>query len=177
MNLKRLKPLLIYILKALILAIVYHLAARLGLQMAYVQANTSPVWPPTGIALAALLIFDYSYWPGITLGVLLGSLLTGAPLNLAIGMSIGNTLEAMVAVYCLNRIVGLHFELDRIRDVIGLVLVALCCTTIGATFGTITLMLLKYGEWQSFWPIWTTWWIGDLLGALVVAPLLLAWKS
>ncbi len=118
--------------------------------MAYVQANTSPVWPPTGIALAALLILGYQFWPGITLGVLLGSLLTGAPLNLAIGMSLGNTLEAVVAVYCLKKIVGLHLELDRIRDVVGLVLVAVFCTTIGATFGTITLMLLRYGEWQSF---------------------------
>ncbi len=177
MNLQRIKPIFIYILKVLILAIVYHIAARLGLRMAYVQANTSPVWPPTGIALAALLILGYRYWPGITLGVLLGSLLTGAPLNLAIGMSLGNTFEAVVAVYILKKIVGFHPEIDRISDVVGLVLVAIFCTTIGATIGTITLMLLGFGNWPSFWPIWITWWVGDLLGALVVAPLLLAWKS
>ncbi|MCK5317984.1 MAG: MASE1 domain-containing protein, partial [Anaerolineales bacterium] len=69
--------------QVVLLAIVYHLAARLGLSMAYLQDNTSPVWPPTGIAIAALLIFGVSRWPGITLGVLLGSLLTGAPFNLA----------------------------------------------------------------------------------------------
>src|SRR5512140_638792 len=108
MNLKRLKPLLIYILKVLILAIAYHLAARLGLKMAYVQANTSPVWPPTGIGLAALLILGYWYWPGIGLGVLFGSLFTGAPFGLAVGMSLGNTLEALVAVYSLKKIVGFH---------------------------------------------------------------------
>jgi len=79
-----------YLLKIITLALIYHLAARLGLVMAYVQINTSPVWPPTGIALAALLIFGYSLWPGISLGVLAGSLLTGAPLGLALGMTLGN---------------------------------------------------------------------------------------
>lgn len=77
------------LLKIVVLAVVYHLAARLGLKMAYVQINTSPVWPPTGIALAALLIFGIRLWPGVSLGVLLGSLLTGAPLNLALGMALG----------------------------------------------------------------------------------------
>jgi len=176
-RLVRSKPILVYMAKVLALAVVYHLAARLGLTTAYVQANTSPVWPPTGIALAALLILGYRYWPGITLGVLLGSLLTGAPFNLALGMSIGNTLEALVAVYCLKRIVLLHNEVDRIRDVVGLVLVSLICTTIGASIGTTTLMLTGNGQWQSFWAIWITWWIGDLLGALVVAPMLLTWTS
>ena len=65
----RSKSILVYLFKILVLAILYHLAARLGLKMAYVQANTSPVWPPTGIGLAALLILGYRYWPGISLGV------------------------------------------------------------------------------------------------------------
>src|SRR3990172_8460877 len=92
-----------FLLKVVALAAVYHLAARLGLRMAYVQINTSPVWPPTGIALAALLIFGSGLWPGVTLGVLLGSLLTGAPWDLAVGMAIGNTLEALTGVYLLRR--------------------------------------------------------------------------
>ena len=143
--------------------------------MAYVQANTSPVWPPTGIGLAALLIFGYRLWPGISLGVLIGSLLTGAPFSLALGITIGNTLEALVAVYFLKKFVGIHNEIDRIQDVVGLVLVSLLCTTIGASIGTLTLMLTGNGAWQNFWAIWVTWWIGDLLGALVVAPVLLTW--
>jgi len=77
------KSVAIYLAKILVLAVVYHLAARLGLKMAYVQANTSPVWPPTGIGLAALLIFGYQLWPGISLGLLIGSLLTGASFPLA----------------------------------------------------------------------------------------------
>jgi integral membrane sensor domain MASE1/GAF domain-containing protein len=171
----RIKPIFFYCLKVLVLAVIYHLAARLGLRMAYVQVNTSPVWPPTGIALAALLIFGNRLWPGISLGVLLGSLLTGAPLNLALGMAVGNTLEALAAVYFLKRILGFHNNIDRVQDVVGFVLVSLVCTTIGASIGTVTLMITGNGDWQSFWAIWITWWIGDLLGALVVAPVLLTW--
>jgi len=171
----QIKSLAVYLAKILALAIIYHLAARVGLKMAYVQANTSPVWPPTGIGLAALLIFGYRLWPGISLGVLIGSLLTGAPFSLALGITIGNTLEALVAVYFLKKFVGIHNEIDRIQDVVGLVLVSLLCTTIGASIGTLTLMLTGNGAWQNFWAIWVTWWIGDLLGALVVAPVLLTW--
>jgi integral membrane sensor domain MASE1 len=74
----------VYLLKVLLLVVVIHLTARLGLSMAYVKANTSPVWPPAGIALAALLLFYPETWPGITLGVFLGSLLTQTPLNLSV---------------------------------------------------------------------------------------------
>jgi integral membrane sensor domain MASE1 len=171
------RPVLVYLAKIIALAVIYHLAARLGLMMAFFQANTSPVWPPTGIGIAALFILGYKYWPGITLAVLLGSILTGAPVNLAIGMALGNTLEALAAVYCLKKIIGLHQEMDRIRDVMGLVLVSLACTMIGASIGTLTLMVTGLGEWQNFLPIWTTWWIGDLLGALVVTPVILTWTA
>ncbi len=173
----RVRPVLVYLAQVIVLAVIYHLAARLGLKMAYVQANTSPVWPPTGIGLAALLIFGARLWPGITLGVLLGSLLTGAPFNLALGLAIGNTLEALLAVFLLKRLFNLHNDLDRIQDVITLVIVSLICTTIGASIGSTTLMILGFSQWQDFWPIWLTWWIGDLLGALVVAPLILTWAS
>ncbi len=163
--------------QVVLLAIVYHLAARLGLSMAYLQDNTSPVWPPTGIAIAALLLFGVSRWPGITLGVLLGSLLTGAPFNLALGMSMGNTLEALLGVYILQRFVNFHHAMDRVQDVIGLVVVAIFSTMISATAGTSTLVLIDFAPADAYGSIWITWWIGDLLGALVVTPVILAWSK
>jgi integral membrane sensor domain MASE1 len=84
------KRVLLYLGKILLLAVVYHLAVRVGLSMAFVQANTSPVWPPTGIAIAALLVFGLDLWPGVALGVFAGSLLTNAPPALAFGITIGN---------------------------------------------------------------------------------------
>ena len=176
-NLSKATDLATHFLKILILAVVYHLAARLGLKMAYVQINTSPVWPPAGIALAALLLFGYNLWPGISLGVLLGSLLTGAPLNLALGMALGNTLEALAGAFCLRRLVDFHTAIDRIQDVIGLALFSGVSATISATIGAMTLMLTGLGAWQGLRAIWFTWWIGDLLGALVVAPVLLVWST
>jgi len=175
LNPVQVKAFAVYLAKILVLAVVHHLAARLGLKMAYVQVNTSPVWPPTGIGLAALLIFGYRLWPGISLGVLIGSLLTGAPFSLALGLAIANTLEALTTVYLLRRTVRFQNRIDRIQDVVGLVFISFVCTTIGASIGTLTLMLTGNGAWQNFWAIWFTWWIGDLLGALVVAPVLLTW--
>ncbi len=173
----KLKPVVIYILKLIALAVVYRLGVIVGLSMAYVQSNTSPVWPPTGIAVAALLLFGWQLWPGITLAVFLGSVITGAPLILSIGMSIGNTLEALALVYLLRRFVPFHPSLDRIKDVIGLVLAAIAGTAISATFGGLSLLLTDGSLAPAFWQIWATWWIGDFLGALVVAPFLLVWGS
>jgi signal transduction histidine kinase len=163
--------------KIVALAILIHLAARLGLKMAYVQSNTSPVWPPTGIALAALLIFGYRLWPGVSLGIFLGSVLTGAPFNLALGLALGNTLEALVGAYLLNRFFKFHPAIDRIQDVVGLIVVSLFATTVSATIGTGTLVLTGMSGPDNLAAIWLTWWIGDLLGALVVAPILMVWAS
>jgi signal transduction histidine kinase len=171
------KSLAYLLLKIAVLAVLYHLAARLGLKMAYVQINTSPVWPPTGIALAALLVFGIKLWPGISLGVLLGSLLTHAPLNLALGMALGNTLEALAGAYLLKKFFEFHNEIDRIQDVVGLALVSLFATTISATIGITSLSLTGLAGPDNLGAIWLTWWIGDMLGALVVAPALLVWSK
>lgn len=173
----KIKAAAIYLLKITILAVAYHLAARLGLEMAFLQMNTSPVWPPAGIALAALLIFGYKLWPGICLGVLLGFFLHGAQLNITLGMAFGNTLEALAGVYFLKQFIGFRNPLDRIKDVVGLAFFSVLITIIGATIGTMTLRLAGAMEWHEFGTIWLTWWIGDLLGVLAVAPLLLVWIS
>jgi signal transduction histidine kinase len=163
--------------QVILLAIVYHLAARVGLSMAYIQSNTSPVWPPTGIALAALLILGLSRWPGITLGVLLGSLLTGAPFTLAFGMAIGNTLEALVGAFILQRLLNFNPAMNRIQDITGLAVVAIFSTMISATVGATTLVLTQLAPTSAFTSIWVTWWVGDLLGALVVATFILTWAG
>jgi hypothetical protein len=111
------------------------------------------------------------------MGVLLGSLLTGASFNLALGMMIGNTLEAWVIAYCLKRFADFHPAINRVQDVIRLLTISFFGTMISASFGTMTLMVTGLGSWEYFITIWTTWWIGDLLGALVVAPVLLVWIS
>lgn len=164
-----------YLFKIVVFALIYHLVARLSLKMAYLQPNTSPVWPPTGISLVFLFFYGISFWPGISLGVLLGSVLTGAPFPLALGMAVGNTLEALIAVYLLKDKLHFHESLDRLNDIVGFSAVAFICTAISAIIGTATLILTTQTPRSSFFDVWITWWIGDLLGALVVAPIIMVW--
>jgi signal transduction histidine kinase len=169
------KSISIYAVKLLSFTLVYRLAVVVGLTMAYYQSNTSPVWPPTGIAIAALLLFGFNLWPGIAISVLIGTSLAGTPLTLSLGIALGNTLEALAAAYLLKRVIGINFALNRIRDIVVFVLVAVFCTMISATIGSLSVVSFGSDAWSNFGSIWATWWIGDLLGALVVAPFLLVW--
>ncbi len=160
------------------LAIVYLVAARAGLTIDAVAGFATLVWPPTGIALAALLIFGYRLWPGIFIGALVANVLTGAPLIVALGMAAGNTLEAVAATYLLRRVPGFRPSLDRLQDVLALIaLAAALATMISATIGVASLHLGGILPREQIGVAWRAWWLGDLIGALVVAPVLLAWST
>ena len=156
------------------LAIVYIAAARLGLAIDAIAGFATLVWPPTGIALAALLILGSRVWPGIFVGALVANMMTGAPLVVALGIALGNTLEAVVATWLLRRIPGFRPALDRIRDVLALIgFAAVLATTLSATIGVTSLRLGGILPAEQVGIAWRAWWLGDLVGALVVAPALL----
>ncbi|MGQ0763959.1 MAG: PAS domain S-box protein [Acidobacteriota bacterium] len=165
----------LYVLSIVLLAAVYFAAAKFGLSLASVHTNVSPVWPPTGIALAAILILGYRVWPGIFLGALLTNLLTPIPMVTAFGIAIGNTLETVIAARVLMAI-GFRPAMDRARDVFKFVVVAAVCTTISATIGNLSLYLGGASSLANFGSLWVTWWLGDLTGAVTVAPLILTWS-
>src|SRR5437764_2470179 len=108
----------------LLLAAVYFGAAKLGLSVASVAAQVTLVWPPTGIALAAVLLFGYRVWPGIALGALLANALANEPRPVACGIALGNTLEALAGAWLLHRFVRFRNSLERLNDVLGLVFLA-----------------------------------------------------
>ncbi len=150
------------------LAAVYFAAAKLGLTLASAHASVSPVWPPTGIAIAALLLLGYRSFPGILLGAFLAnSYHTDTPTATAAGIALGNTLEALAAALLL-RSMGFRNSLDRARDVGGFILAAFVGTMISATIGNVSLCLGHAEKWTDFSSLWVTWWLGDLVGALVV---------
>jgi signal transduction histidine kinase len=164
-----------YVIKVAGIFAAYFVTARLGLQLDAVSGFATLVWAPTGIALAALLVFGYRYWPGVTLAAFLVNLVTGAPPLVALGIGIGNTLEPLAGAYALNRL-GLRKSLDRLKDILGLVILAgMMSTAISATVGVTSLLVGDVISGSAYGSTWLAWWSGDMLGVLVVAPLLLVW--
>jgi PAS domain S-box-containing protein len=161
----------------LIVAALYFLAAKLGLSAASLNASVSPVWPPTGVAIALGLWLGYRTIPGVLLGAVFANyLLTDVSLATAAGISIGNTLEAVTAIYLVRRFIGSRNPFHRALDVLRFVVfAAILSTAVSATIGNVTLCLGGSASWNNFGRLWLTWWAGDGVGALVVTPLILSW--
>jgi len=139
-----------------ILATVYIGAAKLGLTMAFVAEQVTAVWPPTGIALAALLFFGYRLWPGIALGAFLANATSNAPLAAAAGIALGNTPEALVGAWTLRPLVQFDLALGPVKDVLALVVLAAGLSTmVSATLGVTSLCLGGVKPWTVYPTIWT----------------------
>ncbi len=161
-----------------LIAGVYFVAAKIGLNFTVYHSST-PVWPCSGIALAALLILGYEFWPGIFLGAFLINLtITGNPLS-SFGIAVGNSLEALVGAYLVFRYANGVESMKRSQDIFKLALIALLCSAIAATVGVRS--LVGTGAIppipKAYDPVWLTWWGGDALGIIVFAPLLLVWRT
>jgi len=151
----------------------YDLGARLGLNLSLVEHNVTPLWPPTGIALAAFLLLGRSMWPGVALAALAVNLpISNGPLP-ALVTAVGNTVAPLVAAIILER-VGFRRQLDRQRDALAIVFLgALASMTISATVGATTLFASGSIGADELAGAWVVWWTGDAMGILAVAPFLL----
>src|SRR5215471_5024472 len=135
----------------------------IALSFGAVSRFATLVWFPSGIAIVALLQFGYRLWPGIFVGAFLANLVHGAPLFVAVGIGIGNTLEALVGTYLLKRN-GFRSSLDHLRDILVLVLLAMPLSAfISATLGVSSLFLGKVIAFSSYVPTWRAWWLGDMM--------------
>ncbi|HET9224373.1 MAG TPA: MASE1 domain-containing protein, partial [Roseiflexaceae bacterium] len=158
------------------LTLIYVAAGTLGLRLAFVNASATAVWPPTGIALAAFVVLGYRVWPAILLGAFLVNVLTSGVVATSTAIAVGNTLEGLVAAYLVNRFAHGRQVFERARDVFVYVLLAcIFSTTVSATVGVTSLALSGLATWATYGPIWLTWWLGDAVGAIVVAPVLMLW--
>ena len=152
---------------------IYFGAARIGFALAFVNGTVSAVWPPTGFALALLLLGGRKLWPAILLGECAADLANGSPLLLSLAFAVGSTCEAL-AGYGLLQLAGFRSTLDRARDVFALLgLAALCSTLVSATIGTVALLAAGTITIADAWATWHVWWLGDVTGDVIVAPLLL----
>ena len=102
-----------------LLAGAYYGAAKLGLSFAFETPSVTAVWPPTGVALAALVLWGPRVWPGVALGAFLANSWTGIPLVATAGITVGNTLEAVAGAYLLRRFADFRPSLERVRDVLA----------------------------------------------------------
>jgi diguanylate cyclase (GGDEF)-like protein/PAS domain S-box-containing protein len=159
---------------ALLLVLVYFVAGRFGLALATVNESASAIWPPTGIALAALLIFGLDVWPGVFIGALLVNLTTSESVPASAMIAAGNTLEAVLGAYLVRRYAQGRRAFEHVLDIGKFILMAgVLATLVSATLGTAALALNGLASWSAFTRIWITWWFGDATGALIVTPALL----
>ena len=160
------------------IAALYVAAAKLGLSIAFLHPSATPVWPPAGIALAALLIVGRRAWPAILVGAWLANVgITGWTLT-TFFIATGNTLEAMAGAWLVERFAGGCRAFERVSDLFRFVgLAAFGSTIVSATIGVTSLVLGGFAGWSGYGPIWLTWWLGDVAGDLLVAPPLVLWAT
>jgi signal transduction histidine kinase/CheY-like chemotaxis protein len=158
------------------LALVYFLAGRIGLSFADIHSSASAVWPPTGIALAALLVYGAGAWPAILAGAFLVNLTTSGAIASSLAIAAGNTAEALVGAWLVTRWARGPSCFERAGDVFRFALLAAgLATMVSATIGVASLVLFGQASTASVTGIWLTWWLGDATGALIVAPPLVLW--
>ena len=158
-----------------VLTLVYFVAGKLGLKLAFLQASASPVWPPAGIALGALLVFGYRTWPAIFVGAFLVNVTTAGNVTTSLVIAAGNTLEAICGAWLVNRFASGIRVFDRSRDVFKFAFAAAASTVISPTVGVTGLMLAGFVDWTRYGAVWVTWWLGDATGDLIFAPVVILW--
>ncbi len=160
----------------LLLAAIYFVAGKLGLSLAFENRSATLVWPPTGIALASVLIFGQWVWPGILLGAFAVNYDTTGLIVSSLGIATGNTLEALLAAWLVGQFAGGTRVFDHPWGVFQFLLLAAIGCVAGATIGVLNLGLTnKEMDWDHFAGTWWTWWHGDIIGALLVTPPLIFW--
>ncbi|MGH3646202.1 MAG: MASE1 domain-containing protein [Micromonosporaceae bacterium] len=173
----RIPPRAMIVLQIVAVTIAYYLAAEIGLLFAVVRDQVTPFWPPTGIALAALLLWGLRTWPGIALGALLVNLPIGPSVVTVGAIAVGNTM-APVLVYLLLTRTDFHPRLDRLSDAVRLVFFgALGGSLVSASIGSLALAQSGAVPTSEFLATWSVWWTGDAMGLLLVAPLLLTYAT
>jgi PAS domain S-box-containing protein len=156
--------------------IAYFVTGKIGLRFALVHPSASAIWAPSGISLAACLLFGSEIWPAIFAGAFLVNATTFGSIATSFGIAIGNTSEALIGTFLVRRFAGGQEVFNRSPDTFRFVLLAaVLSTTVSATAGVTSLCVAGYALWSKYAWIWFTWWLGDATGDLIVAPVLIFW--
>jgi signal transduction histidine kinase len=159
------------------LAAGYIVAGEIGFSMAFATRQVTAVWPPTGLAVAALLLGGSRLWPAIAVGAFVLNATSHEHLWTAAGIAAGNTAGPVLGAVALRRFGVFDPALVRVRDVLNLLTFAsMGAMTITATNGVAQLAWAGIVSWSGYWAVWPVWWVGDAMGVLLVAPVLLTWS-
>jgi|GEM_PF-1115786 len=173
-------------LKSTALGLVYYFLAVWGLHLSFQNTNATPIWPPSGVAFAALFLFGYRLWPGIWAGAFCANFMVftsnhfaelPAVFFLSFFIAVGNTLEAVLGVFLLKGLTGMRDPLLRISDIFKFVIAAAVAAFASATISAAMVTLFKSFSQDMFKSIWYTWWLGDLLSLLVLVPSFLVLRT
>ena len=157
-----------------LVAIVYIAAAKIGFSVAFSVKQVTAVWPPAGIAIAALVLAGYRVWPGVFIGALVANAMTGEPVWTAVAIAAGNTIGPLFGAWML-RLFRFDPAFSKTRDVLIFVAFAsLLAMTITASNGVAQLMLAHLAP-ANVGETWALWWTGDAMGVLLFAPCILTW--
>ena len=163
-----------YFVELVFVLVACFLGGKVGLAIPFTSGNVSPVWPPAGIAMAAMLVVGYRIWPAVAIAAFLVNFFTPIPHMAALGIAVGNSVGPLAGIWLLRRILRFHRSLTRLRDVFGLIVfAALGGTAISATLGTSILYLAHVNAWLNFGAAWRIWWLGDAMGVFIITPLVL----
>jgi PAS domain S-box-containing protein len=160
-----------------VVALAYFVLAKLGLRLASINPSASPIWAPTGLALAAVLLRGIRIWPAIFIGAFAANATTAGTLETSVVIALGNTLEGLVGGFLIGRWAGGRDTFATPARVAKFAVISVGpATVISATIGVVTLCVAGFASWANFAPVWITWWLGDAAGALVVTPVIVLWS-
>jgi PAS domain S-box-containing protein len=164
---------------ALLLAALYVISGMLGKASSFMGGEAALVWPPAGIALAAILLFGYRMWWGVAVGAWVFTLVRGSPFGFfTVATAVGNTVGAIVCAYLLERFVRFQNSMERLKHAVGFIVFAcLLGTTVNAAFNVLGLCYSGRVAWEDFFSSIVFWWVPNGMGVLVVTPIILAWAS
>ncbi|MEQ8286036.1 CHASE domain-containing protein [Thalassospira sp.] len=169
-----------YIARTLVIAFSYFLTGYLGLNLSFFGTSVTLVWAPSGIALAAMIFWGWRYFPAVFIGALLVNLATSPSIAASFMIASGNTLAAVLPALLIRRLAG-NYPITQFRGiVIFLVIGAVSGPALAAFLGATSLSLTIIGDFQKFAHIWQGWFLGDLVGAMVIGPLalrLMNWRA
>src|SRR5262245_43755695 len=161
----------------ILVGLAYYTLAHLGLRHASIKPSATPIWPPPGLAIAAVVLWRHRIAPALIVAAFLVNQLTAGSMFTSFAIACGNTSEALIAGYLVTHWGKGEQVFNTPTGVAKFALISLAATLVSATIGVSSLVLAGYAEVSSFISVWLTWWLGDLAGALVVAPVVVLWAK